>query len=37
MGALVILAAYLAPKAAELIKEGAQHVWDIIVDGEIVD
>lgn len=37
MGALVRLAAYLAPKAAELLKEGAQHVWEVIVNGDIAD
>lgn len=37
MGALVRLADYLAPKAAELLKEGAKHVWDVIMDGDIAD
>ena len=37
MGALVKLAAYLTPKAAELINEGAQRLWNIIVDDEVVE
>lgn len=37
MGALVRLAAYLAPKAADLLKEGAKHLWEVITDGDIAD
>lgn len=33
MGALVKLAAHLAPQAAELLKEGAEFIWDAIVGG----
>ena len=35
MGALVKLAAYLAPKAAELLKEGAKYVWEILTEDSI--
>lgn len=35
MGALVKLAAYLAPKTADLLKEGAKHVWEILTDETI--
>ncbi len=35
MGALVRLTAYLAPEAADLLKEGAKHVWDILTDDTI--
>lgn len=35
MGALVKLAAYLAPKAVGLLKEGAKHVWEILTEDTI--
>lgn len=35
MGALVKLVAYLAPKAAELLKEGAKNVWEILTEETI--
>lgn len=35
MGALVRLAAYLAPKAADLLKEGVKHVWEVLTDDPI--
>ena len=35
MGALVKLAAYLAPKAADLLKEGAKHVWEILTEDAV--
>jgi len=33
MEALVKLAVHLAPQVAELLKEGAEFIWDAIVDG----
>lgn len=35
MGALVKLAAYLAPKALDLVKECASTIWETITDNAL--
>lgn len=37
MEALVKLVAYLAPKAAEVLKEGAKQIYDKLVEDEVIE